>query len=193
MPDRLLAASPVRRGVAALAACALLPVLAACGGGDDGGGSGGDAAPKDAQVSGSVPDVGSPVAERSLVRGGSTYRLEVYRLQRGDGGVVTANVRLDFAEIANPSELEQVLAPDAAFETAMRIPSGIDLVDTHGGVLYKPAKADDKSVCGPEFPNSAETGDQLYVSCVYAGVDDSVTSVDLRAGEFGTFHDVPVD
>lgn len=146
------------------------------------------------EIVGTIPDLGEPVANRSVTREGNTYRLDVFPLTLGDGdSTLAVNVRLVFADMSASESMETVLSADGAFSSASRYNNGFTLVDPASGTVFLPARDDeDNALCSPEMPTSASTGDELYVTCLFGGVPADVESLDLSVASFGTFDDVPV-
>lgn len=148
------------------------------------------------EVSGTVPDVGEPVATRTVKLDGNVYRLDVFPLvaEQGSPGV-SVNIRLVFEQMQEPAVRVGLLASqEDQGSVRVRRASGLTVVDRDAGMAYLPARdADDYPLCSPEVPAEAIDGDQLYVTCVFGGFEDDVESLDLVVPNFGTFRDVPFE
>lgn len=191
-----------------VAACTLPMLLAGCSGSDpeddDAARSNsvaagdatrsGDGETPDAEVTGTVPELGDPVASRELKRGGITYRLDVFPLERSEGAeTVTMHVRLVFADVGEDADVDVVLSADGAFSQAARENNGFKLVDDEGAMAYLPARNEnDTALCSPKMPVNAATDDKVYVTCLFGGIPTDVQDLDLIASAFGSFDDVPL-
>lgn len=143
---------------------------------------------------GTVPQVGEPVGERQIVNRGWTMTLEMFPLQRDEGGLVL-NARLSYLEAGPETAPQDMLSRDGAFSRAFGTPNGFNLVDKEGGKVYLPAVDElDSPLCSPDLAgNSPSAGDQVYVSCLFGAPPESTTEVDVRASRFGVFSSVPVE
>lgn len=174
-------------------------LVAACSGG------GGDGSGSPEEVSGAspgtvvepsgaaVPELGDPVAERSIVADGWTITLAMFALQ-GDTGGLVLNARLTYDEAGPEQAPTDVLSADNAFSNVMGTPNGFRLIDKAGGKVYLPARdEDDATICSPDMGGERpEVGDQVYVSCVFGAPAEGTESVDVRAAAFGVFTGVPI-
>jgi hypothetical protein len=145
------------------------------------------------EVSGTVPDVGEPVASRSVTRSGNTYRLDVFPLAFDEGSPgVAVNLRLTFDKMSEPTVLPGMLASvEDLGSVRMRRASGLQVVDRAGGTAYLPARdSEGIPLCSPEVPNEAREGDTVYVTCVFGGLAEDAETLDLVVPSFGTFRDV---
>lgn len=148
------------------------------------------------EVTGTVPDVGEPVATRSIQQEGNAYRLDAFPLVAEEGSPgVSVNIRLVFEKMSTPAVRPGLLASiEDQGSVRVRRASGLQIIDRAGGMAYLPARdAEGVPLCSPEVPHQASTGDQLYVTCVFGGIPEDVESLDLVVPNFGTFRDVPFE
>lgn len=155
--------------------------------------SGSAGSPDGTEVSGTVPDVGEPIASRTVTQDGNTYRLDVFPLAFDEGSPgVAATIRLSFDSMAEPAVRPGLLASvEDQGSIRVRRASGLQLVDRAGGTAYLPARdAEGAPLCSPEVPAEAREGDTVYLTCVFGGLDEDARSLDLVVPSFGTFRDV---
>lgn len=142
-------------------------------------------------VSGTIPPLGDPIGSRNIKVGGNSYDLDLYPLRRGEG-VVILNARVRYTSVTG-SPSKELLSASGAFNEVTGETNGFTLVDAANKKLYRPAKGQsDRSLCAPQMPSSAKTGDELYVSCVFGAPPPGVTTVAVGASRFGSFDNVPL-
>lgn len=143
-------------------------------------------------VTGTVPDVEEPVASRTVTQDGNTYRLDVFPLVFEEGSpAVSVNVRMVFEKVTGTVTSGLLASQEDQRSIRARRASGIQVIDRKGGTAYLPARdAEDRPLCSPEVPGTANNGDLVYITCVFGGLDDEVEALDLVVPTFGAFRDV---
>jgi hypothetical protein len=128
--------------------------------------------------SGASPGVpaGSPAAGVEASQGSNQLRLDVVSLKRGDGGLVTARVK-----ITN-------VTGDSFYSTSgWRESSGIDkmnLVDAVGQKKYLPVKDSEKDCLCSETPGSIPKGGSVDLYATFPPVPTSASSLTVSVPTF---------
>lgn len=141
------------------------------------------------------PD-GDVVASRSATAAGNQFTLKLHPLQRsGSTVVLSADLVVDKADGDVTASRDLLSDPNDAISQARGSMNGIGLIDPVGQKLFMPAtteQASSSAVCSPTFPVAIKAGDSIAVSCTYAEVPASITSLNVQAPHFGTITNVPV-
>lgn len=139
---------------------------------------------------------GEIVGQRTATADGNTFTLRIHPLQRS-GQTVTLNVDLvvDSASRRSVARLDLLADQNDVLSKSKGTTNGFGLVDGRGQKLYMPATTSNNptsAVCSPRFPGLIATGDVISISCTYAAIPESLTSVTVNAPTFGAFPNVPI-
>lgn len=84
----------------------------------------------------------------------------------------------------------------STWSTVSQVPNGFALIDRAGEKMYLPALADpdvvESSLCSPAPPTSAQVGDVVPVTCTFAGVPETESTMSIKTDRFGTFANVEI-
>ena len=176
----------LRAWLVALALGALVLTGCSSGGGDAEGPGGTGKSDESAAES---EDLGDPFATRTINRKGGKTRLELYPIQ-ADGAVATLEAKVTF-ETKPENTTDLLSGPTGSGHN----PAGFMLVDTAKAMAYRPARdANDNAVCSPKVLSVyPDAGEEVVVSCTYAGLPKGVQKLDVTVTNFGNFPGVPVE
>lgn len=139
---------------------------------------------------------GDVVATRTATAAGNQFTLKLHPLQRsGSTVVLSADLVVDKATGNAIASRDLLADQNDSISQAKGSMNGIGLIDPAGQKLFMPATTDQSSssaVCSPTFPTTIATGDTVAVSCTYAEIPTSITSLNVQAPHFGTITNVPV-
>ncbi len=136
------------------------------------------------------------VGQKKATKDGISYTVTLHTLERSSQ-TITMSLDLAVDDVPDGKKADTALLSDATDlqSVAKGIPNGIALVDGAGQKLYMPAtttKSLDSAVCGPSLSPSVTRGDVKPITCIYAGIPESVETLTVTIPTFGSFSNVAI-
>lgn len=127
---------------------------------------------------------------------GNSYTLRVYPLQR-QGQTLTLTAELDVETVTKERPTNRSILADQSdvISRSKGLVNGIGLIDPDGATMFMPATVRpnaDSAVCSPQFPVRLSAGDLVTISCTYAQIPTTLTSLTVTAPTFGSLPNVPI-